>query len=112
MSQNLGILQLNYNVPKYWDTEYPPFSIRDKWKSRGVRCPILKHFRVIKFLINFPIGTNEKLMGLGVQIRNPTALRMAKTPQSFGHSKCNRVKYIREIYIPNVNLALITILKV
>ena len=23
---------------------------------------------------------------------NPFALRMAKTPQSFGHSKCNRVK--------------------
>ena len=23
---------------------------------------------------------------------NPTALRMTKTPQSFGHSECNRVK--------------------
>ena len=26
------------------------------------------------------------------RVFNPFALRMAKTPQSFGHSKCNRVK--------------------
>ena len=29
-----------------------------------------------------------------VDMFNPIALRMAKTPQSFGHSECNRFNYI------------------
>ena len=30
--------------------------------------------------------------GLANKILNPIAFRMAKTPLSFGHSECNRVK--------------------
>ena len=38
-----------------------------------------------------PIHLNPIALRMA-KILNPIALRMAKTPQSFGHSECNRVK--------------------
>ena len=37
---------------------------------------------------------------------NPVALSMAKTPQSFGHSECNRVKWWENLmmYLHTLNL--------
>ena len=52
MCQNLGTLQPNYNVHKYWDATKNPtsFSIWDRWKSSDLSVmlgvPILKNFRV------------------------------------------------------------------
>ena len=48
MSQNLDILQPNYNVSKYWDTCKNinfPFGTNGKLMVLGV--PIFKHFRVV-----------------------------------------------------------------
>ena len=36
---NLGTLQPNYDVLKYWDTWKLSFFIWDKLKSSGVKCP-------------------------------------------------------------------------
>ena len=64
------------NVLKYWDTINNKFSICPKWKIYFL-CPKIKNLysRVIKFLnfrtpkiINFPFGTNGKLMFYGVPI--------------------------------------------
>ena len=40
VSQNLGTLQPNYNVLKYWDTKKPSSSIWDKWKSSDVKVSL------------------------------------------------------------------------
>ena len=47
-----------------------------------------KGLSFLKNLSGFPLLTLGKMLTL-----NPIALRMVKTPQSFGHSECNRVKH-------------------
>ena len=47
VSQNLGRLQLHYNVLEYWDTYKPLiFHFETNGKLMVLGVPILKHFRV------------------------------------------------------------------
>ena len=44
-------------------------------------------------LINVPVIINAPFLFSKIMF-NPIALRMAKTPESFGRSKCNRVYFM------------------
>ena len=57
MSQNLGTVQPNYNVFKYWDTWKP--GTNGKLMVLGV--PIFKHWRVLN-LLRLPLIQNDKGM--------------------------------------------------
>ena len=58
----------------------------------------LKCHRVLAVLIAVGLNTVHP------PVFNPIALRMAKTPLSFGHSECNRVKY-SQLLISNTDIS-------
>ena len=72
MSQNLGKLQPNYIQFKYWDTLKLLIShLGQMEKSMFLKCPILKHFRVVR-----SFGSKDYIKGM--KIANSVLLKSRK----------------------------------
>ena len=69
-------------------------------RLHSIRCRALKNiifYMPVYFgkVVSYILKENEKMyckITKTTMVLNPIALRMAKTPWSFGHSECNRIK--------------------